>query len=142
MNVVLKRVGDEISPDDGARVLVERHRPAELTDEKLQLAAWFPLLAPSAELLRWFGAMQRRWPLFRRRYLAELSEPAREEPLIWLHQLAANEQRVTLLTDAADPERSHAAILRDLIQGVRKPPATSGPVRAASGRMQARKPRP
>lgn len=138
---MLKRVGDEISPEDGARVLVERHRPAELSEEKLQLAASFPMLAPSAGLLRWFGAMRQRWPLFRRRYLAELTEPASEEPLIRLHQLAADEPRVTLLTDAADPERSHAAILRDLIQGVRKPPATSGPARVAAGSVQARKPR-
>jgi hypothetical protein len=49
---------------------------------------------------------------------------------------------VTLLTEAKDQERSHAAILRDLLDGVKKPPSATGPARAASaGRIRARRPR-
>ncbi len=45
---------------------------------------------------------------------------------------------MTLLTSAEDQEHSHAAILRDLLGGVKKPPSTSGPARAASAGRDSR----
>ena len=68
-----------------------------------------------------------------RRYLAELCTGKAENALSELHTIAAEETTITLLSSAPDQERSHAAILRDLLQGLKKPPSTTGPVRAASG---------
>ena len=133
MAVLLKRTREAASPEDGARVLVERRRPRGITEEALHLSAWFAVLAPSDALHRWFAARPRQWPLFRRRYLAELGGEEAVNGLSDLHAMAGNERTLTLLTSAKEPERSHAAILRDLLEGVRKPPSTSGPARAASG---------
>jgi uncharacterized protein YeaO (DUF488 family) len=134
MAILLKSTRETASPEDGARVLVERRRPRGMAEEALRLGAWLPALAPSEPLRRWFAARPLQWPLFRRRYLAELGSEEATNGLSELHAMAGNEQTLTLLTSAREQERSHAAILRDLLEGARKPPSTSGPVRAASGR--------
>lgn len=133
MAVLLKRVHTPASPEDGERVLVDRQRPSRPGEEALKFRAWLPVLGPSEELRRWFATRPQRWPEFRRRYLAELRSESASQALIDLHAIAASEPTTTLLTAAEDQERSHAAILRDLLEGKKKPPATSGPSRAASG---------
>ena len=147
MSILLKRASEAASSEDGARVLVDRRRPRGAArgaaKEALKLQAWLPGLSPSEELQDWFEERPRQWPIFRRRYLAELCTAEAEDALGELHSIAASEPTVTLLTSAKDQEHSHAAILRDLLDGVRKPPSTSGPARAAAsgGRMRARRPR-
>jgi len=138
MAILLKRASEAASARDGARVLVERRRPRGMTEESLKLQAWLPALGASDELRRWFNERPLQWPIFRRNYLAELSTGDADDSLSQLHALAASRRNVTLLTSARNMEHSHAAILRDLIEGVRKPPSTSGPTRAASsGRVRA-----
>jgi uncharacterized protein YeaO (DUF488 family) len=133
MAILLKRTREAASPEDGARVLVERRRPRGIAEESLQLSAWLPVLAPSEALRRWFAARPLQWPIFRRRYLAELGSEAAADGLSELHAMAESEKTLTLLVSARHQERSHAAILRDLLEGARKPPSTSGPARAAAG---------
>jgi uncharacterized protein YeaO (DUF488 family) len=141
MAILLKDARDAASPEDGVRVLVDRQRPQGLEQEDLAFQIWLPELAPSAELRRWFHDKPAQWPLFRRRYLAELCDESAVEALNQLETISADAKQTTLLTSAEDAERSHAAILRDLLEGVKKPPATSGPSRAAaSGRIRARRP--
>jgi uncharacterized protein YeaO (DUF488 family) len=133
MAILLKCAREAASPEDGARVLVERRRPGGVRKEALELRAWLASLAPSDPLRLWFDERPRQWLLFRRRYLAELCGEEAAEALSWLHAMAASEPTMTLLTLAGEPERSHGAILRDLLEGVRKPPTSSGPARMASG---------
>jgi uncharacterized protein YeaO (DUF488 family) len=142
MAILLKHVREEARPEDGARVLVDRRRPRGVNKDSLELRSWLPTLGPSAELLRWFDERPSQWRLFRREYVAELCDQKAVEALTELEEMAAEEKRLTLVTGAKDQEHSHAAILRDLLEGVKKPPATSGPARAAaSGRIRARRPR-
>jgi uncharacterized protein YeaO (DUF488 family) len=140
MAILLKNAEEAALPEDGARVLVERKLPEEISREELR--SWVPLLAPSEDLRRWFAAHPSQWNHFRDRYLDELNEPDVMEALQELELLTQKEDRVTLVTCAKNVERSHAAVLRDLIGGVKKPPASSGPARAASSaRARARRPR-
>jgi uncharacterized protein YeaO (DUF488 family) len=141
MAILLKSVREAASSEDGARVLVDRRRPARVAEEDMELQASLPRLAPSVELRRWFEERPSQWPQFRRRYLAELRDEKAADALSELYAIAAGETTITLLTSASDQERSHAAILRDLLQGAKKPPSTSGPARAASGggRIRARR---
>jgi uncharacterized protein YeaO (DUF488 family) len=141
MAILLKSAREAASPEDGARVLVERRRPGRVRKDSLELRACFAVLAPSEELRRWFDERPRQWLLFRRRYLAELCTEKAAAALSQLHAIAASEPTLTLLTLDEEPERSHAAILRDLLQGTRKPPSSTGPARAASGRVRAGRPR-
>lgn len=141
MAILLKSAREAASPEDGARVLVERQQQGRVRKDSLELRACFAVLAPSEELRRWFDERPRQWLLFRRRYLAELCTEEAAAALSQLHAIAASEPTLTLLTLDEEPERSHAAILRDLLQGTRKPPSSTGPVRAAAGRVRAGRPR-
>lgn len=143
MAVLLKRARQAASAEDGARVLVDRRRPRGISEEALALRAWLKALAPGEDLQRWFKLHPRQWMVFRRRYFDELRNEEAMKALDELHSIAAHANRVTLLTSADQPERSHAAILRDLLQGAKKPPSTTGPATAASpgGVRAARRPR-
>jgi len=142
MAILLKHTCDPAQAEDGARVLVDQKRPRGVAKDSLRLNGWLPVLAPSDALMQWFGESPARWRSFRGKYLAELCNEKAVEALNKLEAIAASEKQMTLLTSEEDQEHSHARILRDLLEGVKKPPATSGPARAAaSGRIRARRPR-
>lgn len=123
-------------------MLVDRRLPRGRERDALVLAEHLPALAPAVELARWFRSRPAMWLTFRRRYLKNLEEPLALDALLELEELAQTSRRITLLTAAKDLEHSHAAVLRDLLSGVRKPPASTGPQRAvASGRQRARRQR-
>ena len=138
MTVRIKRVYDSPSPQDGARVLVDRLWPRGLTKEDAALDLWMKGIAPSNELRKWYHAHPVQWPKFREKYLAELSTDAAHEALQQLHELAQQKGGVTLLYASKSLEQNHALLLKQLLDGQRKPPTGTGPARAtAAGRARA-----
>jgi len=81
--------------------------------------------------------------LFRRRYLKELAQPESAAALNELYGLANRGKRLTLLFSSKNEERNNAVVLKDLLEGMRKPPTGSGPggVRAVRDRQAKRMPR-
>ena len=134
MTVVLKRVYEEPSPQDGARVLVDRLWPRGLTKEDAALDAWLRDLAPSDELRKWFHAHPQQWSKFRERYLKELSNQAAHDALQKLYELKEKRRRVTLLYASKNEEHNNAVVLKQLVEGDRKPPTGTGPIRAAAAK--------
>jgi uncharacterized protein YeaO (DUF488 family) len=100
-------------------------------------------LAPSAELQLWFRARSAGWLVFRKRYLKELRRPEATEALKHLYRLAYGKVRLTLLFAASDAEHNNAVILKDLLEGMRKPPTGTGPgaLRSLRERQAKRVPR-
>src|SRR5271169_181361 len=127
MPVALKRVYDPPSRTDGARVLVDRLWPRGLTKAAAALDQWMRDLAPSDELRQWFHARPDRWLNFRKKYLRELSEPEAEEELRQLYQLAHKRKRLTLLFASKNETHNNAVVLKELLDGMRKPPTGTGP---------------
>lgn len=111
--IAIKRAYEPVASSDGCRVLVDRLWPRGLSKERVHAEHWSKELAPSAELRRWFGHDDSRWPEFRRRYFAELAE--RREELEALKTLAAG-RRLTLVYGARDEQHNNAAALRDYLQ--------------------------
>ncbi|MFN3414188.1 MAG: DUF488 domain-containing protein [Thermoanaerobaculum sp.] len=109
MVIGYKRVYEPASPEDGTRVLVDRLWPRGFTKERLA-ALWWPELAPSPELRKWYNHEPQRWDEFRARYTAELC--FRREAVMKLLALA-QKGPVTLLTATREVERSAAVVLRD-----------------------------
>jgi len=138
MPILLKRVYEKPSPADGARVLVDRLWPRGVSQRAAALHAWLKDLAPSHGLRRWFHARPRHWQMFRKRYLLELSEPAAEQALEELYDLAARRRPLTLVFSSRNPEQNNAAVLKQLLEGMRKPPSSSGGAAAAGLRSRAR----
>ncbi len=131
MTVEVKRAYEKASVSDGARVLVERLWPRGVTKQRARLDAWLKDLAPSTELRHWFHARPTQWPAFRKRYLVELREPLASKALEELYDLAESRQKVTLVYGSRDERHNCAVILKELLEGMRKPPASSGPAAAA-----------
>ena len=127
MPVAVKRVYESASRSDGARVLVDRLWPRGLRKTEIALDEWLRDLAPSDELRKWFHTQPERWELFRKRYLKELARPEAEKDLQKLYHLAQKRKRLTLLYASKNEERNNAVVLKDLLDGMRKPPTGTGP---------------
>lgn len=132
MTVRIKRVYDPPALTDGARVLVDRLWPRGVTKEAAALDMWMKDLAPSNELRKWFHAHPVQWAKFRERYLAELSTDTAHAALQQLYDLAHKRRGLTLLFASKSLDQNHALVLKQLVEGDRKPPTGTGPVRAAA----------
>jgi len=141
MPVAVKRVYEKPARNDGMRVLVDRLWPRGLTKEAAVVDRWLKDLAPSDELRQWFHAQPNGWVAFRKRYLKELARPEAAEALDELYQLANRRERLTLLFGSRNEEQNNATVLRDLIEGMRKPPTGTGPARTARQKKVRQMPR-
>jgi uncharacterized protein YeaO (DUF488 family) len=136
MAIAVKRVYEKPSPADGTRVLVDRLWPRGLTKKGAALDAWLKELAPSDELRRWSHAHREAWQMFRKRYLKELTRPTATEQLQELYRLASKRKRLTLLYAFKDEEHNNAVVLKDLLDGMKKPPTGTGPAAAGAARLR------
>ncbi len=142
MNVVTKRVYDKPSVSDGTRVLVDRLWPRGVSKTAAKIDAWLRDLAPSDKLRKWYHARPTQWPLFRKRYLQELNTPEATKAFEELYELASKAKTLTLVFASRNEDQNNATVLRDVLNGMRKPPSSSGPASAAAaGRIRRSAPR-
>jgi uncharacterized protein YeaO (DUF488 family) len=141
MPVAVKRVYEKPGRSDGTRVLVDRLWPRGLTKEAAAIDRWLKDLAPSDELRKWFHAQPNGWREFRKRYLKELAQPQATAALDELYELADRRKRLTLLYASKNEEYNNAVVLKDLIEGMRKPPTGTGPGRREKQRQVKEMPR-
>jgi uncharacterized protein YeaO (DUF488 family) len=135
MAVTVKRIYEEPSKADGTRVLVDRLWPRGISKERAALDAWLRELAPSDELRHWFHAAPNGWVQFRKKYLKELTRAEAAPELNQLYELAGKRKRLTLLFASKNEEQNNATVLKDLLDGMKKPPTGTGPG-AARGAMR------
>lgn len=114
-----RRVYEEPSPADGARVLVDQIWPRGLRKDDAHLEEWAKDVAPSKELRTWYQHDPAKFDEFRRRYLAELDAPAARAALARLRALAADGP-VTLLTATKELDLSQAAVLAGLLRDTQR----------------------
>ena len=136
MAIAVKRVYERPSSKDGTRVLVDRLWPRGLTKQEAALDAWLKDLAPSNELRAWAHAHPESWEAFRKRYLKELGQPAASRALQELYSLANRRKRLTLLYAFKNEEHNNAIVLKDLLDGMKKPPTGTGPAAAGASRLR------
>jgi uncharacterized protein YeaO (DUF488 family) len=141
--VILKRVYEPPARSDGTRVLVDRLWPRGLSKARAAVDQWLRDLAPSDDLRKWFHTRPEAWPLFRKRYLKELARPESAQALAELYRLASRPKKLTLLFASKNETQNNAVVLKDLLEGMRKPPTGSGPggIRAVGDRQAKRMPR-
>jgi len=134
-----RRIYEKPLKADGTRVLVDRLWPRGLKKEDACLDAWLREVAPSTELRKWFHEKPQEWVAFRRKYLQELAASAPASALQELYDMAEKSRHLTLLFAARNIERNNATVLKDLLEGMRKPPTGTGPVRAAGRERKVRR---
>src|SRR6267143_5062585 len=125
--ITVKRIYEKPVRSDGYRVLVERLWPRGLGKSRAALDSWLRDLAPSDELRRWFHSRPEGWLAFRKRYLKELALPQAAEALDELYRLAGRKKNLTLLFASRNESHNNAVVLKDLLEGMRKPPTGTGP---------------
>jgi uncharacterized protein YeaO (DUF488 family) len=140
MAVKIKRAYDKPSLSDGPRVLVDRLWPRGIKKDKARIDQWLKNLAPSDDLRKWYHSTD-NWLVFKRRYFKELCTPAASQDLQKLYDLIDSSEQVTLVYSSKNTERNNAVALKELLDGQKKPPSSSGPARAAAvpGRMAKRR---
>lgn len=117
--IQIKRIYEDISADDGFRVLVDRLWPRGISKERAKLAAWWKDIAPSPELRTWFGHKAERFAEFAEKYRAELSTgTAAPTHMAKVAEHLAAGENVTLLYGAKDPAINQAVVLRDWMIGM------------------------
>jgi uncharacterized protein YeaO (DUF488 family) len=141
--IQVKRIYAKPARADGIRVLVDRLWPRGVSKDRAAIDAWLRDLAPSDALRHWFHARPETWFTFRKRYLKELTRPESAEALDELYRLADQPRTLTLLFASKNEERNNATVLKELLDGMRKPPTGTGPgaIRAMRGRQAKRMPR-
>jgi len=137
MPVAIKRIYETPSRTDGVRVLVDRLWPRGLSKERAAVDEWLRELAPSDELRRLAHAQPEHWPTFRKKYLRELARPESQDALRRLYELAHHKKRLTLLFASKNQLQNNATVLKELLDGTRKPPTGTGPGAVSAMRKRA-----
>jgi uncharacterized protein YeaO (DUF488 family) len=107
------RIYEDIDPDEGQRVLVDRIWPRGIRKDDPRVGIWCKDVAPSKELREWYHHQPERFDEFAGRYEAELTGNTALEELRKLTRRGV----VTLVTATRDLDGSQAAVLAKLLKG-------------------------
>ncbi len=110
--ILVKRIYDPASPDDGLRILVDRLWPRGLKKNEAHIDTWMKEVAPSPGLRKWFSHDPQKWEEFQQDYRFELNKSQAARDLI--NQIKTN-ARITLLYAAKDESHNNALVLRDFL---------------------------
>ena len=111
MAIIVKRVTEPVSGDDGYRVLVERLWPRGITKEKAKIALWLKDAGASTKLRQWFAHDPVRWEAFRSKYFEEME--AKPDVIARLREILAENRKVTFVFSAHDEAHNNAVALKE-----------------------------
>lgn len=106
------RVYDDVGPDEGQRVLVDRVWPRGVRKDDPRVGIWCKNVAPSKDLREWYQHDKERFDEFASRYKSELRDSGALDELRKL----AKGGPVTLVTATRDLDISQAAVLAALLK--------------------------
>jgi len=111
MTIIIKRIYDVPSEDDGKRILIDRLWPRGISKANAQLDMWLKEVAPSTELRKWYGHSPEKQEAFRNLYEQELSTDSIRSDAVKLLRRMSEEGNITLLYGAKDTVYNNASIL-------------------------------
>lgn len=114
-----KSIYEQVSDDDGIRVLVMRYWPRGVRKEASDI--WMKALGPSAGLIRVWKDESIDWAEFRRRYLAEFdSDAEKSAALSGLKKLVKQEKgRAVTLLCSCKGESCHRFLIQEMLKARR-----------------------
>lgn len=113
--IVIKRIYETPSPQDGYRVLVDRLWPRGISKEHAAVDEWAKELAPSSKLRRWFHHDPELWEDFSEKYLKELNENNESTAFLKRHK---DQEKITLVYAAKDEKHIHPIILKKYLESL------------------------
>ncbi|QUR66783.1 DUF488 domain-containing protein [Mycobacterium spongiae] len=105
------RIYEDVHPDDGQRVLVDRIWPRGIRKDDPRVGIWCKDAAPSRELREWYHGHPERFDEFALRYEKELADNIALEELRKL----VTHSVVTLVSATRNVDGSHAAVLARIL---------------------------
>jgi uncharacterized protein YeaO (DUF488 family) len=122
MAIRVVRLGTERAAGEGVRLGTVRRPPRGVKkDDYARLDyfdAWFPELAPSAKLVKWFYAQPEitdaKWKRYAASYRREMSEPPASRTLDVLSKLSRGAD-FSVGCYCENPTRCHRSILKELL---------------------------
>lgn len=111
--IKVKRIYEEVSKDDGFRILIDKLWPRGLKKEDAFIDEWNKELAPTDALRKWFNHDPELWPEFQKKYKAELNKNETVNTFIETHR---DKKVITLVYAAKDEQRNHALVLKKFLQ--------------------------
>lgn len=115
MAIKLERIYTKPADLSGYRVLVDRLWPRGISKVNAQLASWEKDMGPSTELRKWFNHEPEKFPVFKEKYLAELTANAAFPAFLDLVATQLADQDVIFLYGAKDETHNQAVVLKDLV---------------------------
>ncbi len=114
-----KSIYEQVSDEDGLRVLVMRYWPRGVRKEACDL--WLKALGPSVGLVSAWKGESIGWAEFRRRYLAEFeSDAEKAEALAGLKKIVKQEDgRAVTLFCSCKGERCHRFLIQEMLKARR-----------------------
>ena len=117
MLVKVKRAYDEISDQDGIRILVDRIWPRGISKQRIKVDYWMKQLAPSTELRKWFNHDVEKFEQFKVKYMEELKydkEKIKEfTKLVTI--IKETHSPVTLIYGAKNKKYNQAVVLKEIL---------------------------
>jgi len=114
MVIIVKRVSEPTSEDEGYRVLVERLWPRGITKEKAKIALWLKNAGASTDLRKWFSHDPEKWEVFRRKYFEEMEK--KPQVVHTLREIIKKNQKVTFVFSAHDEIHNNAVALKEFLE--------------------------
>jgi uncharacterized protein YeaO (DUF488 family) len=111
--ILIKRVYEPKTADDGYRVLVDRLWPRGLSKDKAGADLWMKEIGPSNELRKWFNHDPAKWSEFKIRYLKELKD--KSDLIDQLKDLEKKHKKLTLVYGAHDEEHNQAVVIAGVL---------------------------
>lgn len=118
------QVGSPRKRGEGLRIGVMRYWPRGVKKEdaaEKHFDVWFPLLAPSRELIQWYraGPTDRRWKQFAKKYEREMQGTDCRQAIQLLARLAERTP-ISIGCTCEDESHCHRSVLRKLIEEAAK----------------------
>ena len=117
MTILLKRVYELPSVEDGKRILVDKLWLRGLKKEDAKIDEWAKDVAPSNGLRIWYGHDPDRWNEFRIRYWKELDA---KRGVVENLAEESKERRVTFVFGAKETKLNNANVLKEYIENIFK----------------------
>ena len=111
----IKRVYDDISQQDGKRILVDGVWPRGIKKEDLEHDEWMKDIAPSTDLRKWFNHDAEKWDEFKKKYKKELKDHKEDLKLL---KEDSDGHNVTLLYAAKDEEHNQAVVIKEYVENM------------------------
>jgi uncharacterized protein YeaO (DUF488 family) len=111
--IEIKRLYDQEVSGKHYSILVDRFWPRGFSKKNVKWNEWMREIAPSRELIKWFGHDPEKWTEFKSRYQLELAK--KPEELHKIKELEMKHGSLTLLYSARDEKHNNAVVLKEIV---------------------------